>query len=323
VPRRASFVVRARQLMFIAVLASAFALLLAGSSPVDANAAAPGPVLIPDCSNAYYGGKVTPPDWSTGCLGGSVNLYELSWSGWGGPAAVANGIVRHNDCEPSCADGSIYPYPVQLQASNPRECASPLGRRSYYSRFAITAYLPEDNVFGEPAGPKAFGTFDAICPDPGYRVATGGKVAAFGAFEETSGEGAGDRLSSVFGPPSSKRRSRYACTLRWPHLGMAVRVQTYGGLIKGDPCENGTLNYASLSSSRWRTMRDIGPGVRASKARKARVGRCSRRTYCGVKRGFILGKHQNDCASQKVPSVVAEIRGGRVRRLLVYTHGCE
>ncbi len=45
---------------------------------------------------------------------GSGAATDLVWSNWGSPQATATGLVRLNDCNPSCAQGKFTSYPATV-----------------------------------------------------------------------------------------------------------------------------------------------------------------------------------------------------------------
>jgi hypothetical protein len=272
------------------------------------------PPRLPDCGSAIYGGKVEPVEWSSGCLGGSVNLGELSWSGWGSPEAVATGVNHQNTCDPDCARGEIHDYPVELRVRRIKRCASRLGAVPYYTRFTIVTTYPEGNPDGQPPGPSEPFGFGSGCPTPGYAVPLHSKVARFGAFREI-GEGDGNWIESLFGKPGAlQRRGRTFCAKRWPRLGLRAEFAVFGTQARS-PCYLGIFRRATLTSPRWHTSNGVRPGAPAAVARRAAVGR--------VRGGFVLSTHRNDCAAAPAASVVAFVGGGRVRRLVVFSHSCE
>jgi hypothetical protein len=280
---------------------------------------AAGDVLLPECSNVSYGGRAAPLEWSSGCLGGSVNLGSLLWRDWGRPSASANGVVHYNTCEPSCAAGSIYDYPVELSVGKIRRCASSLGPRRYYTQFTVVFDFPPENAAGRPPGRSEPFTFSASCPTPGYLVKLGGSAAAFGAFVE-SGEYDGDRLETYFGRPTKRKRGRYlSCEKHWRKLGLTVRLGAIDPEV--NPCYSGRFIGAILKGRRWHTSSGVRVGVRARKAAEAAARGCTIR-LCRT-RGYVLSQHYSVCGAGRYPSVVAETRRGRVRRLLVLSHFCE
>jgi hypothetical protein len=294
------------------------AVLLALAFPVAPKAAG-GEVLLPNCSNVAFGGTPAPVEWSSGCLGGSVNLDRLSWTGWGEPVATATGVVHYNDCEPSCAQGSVFDYPVEFRVDEIERCASSLGPQLYYTRSTTVVDFPPENAAGRPAGPSEPITFSAFCPTPGYLVKTWSSAATLGAFVE-EGEYDGARLENYFGPPSKRKRGSYlTCVKHWSSIGLTVKL---GALDPdADSCDAGRFLSAILKSRRWHTPSGVRLGEPARKAASASVGGCTI-ALCRTN-GYILSRHRSQCALGRFPSVVADTGGGRVRRLLVFSHFCE
>ena len=123
-------------------------LLLVFTAPASSSAT----TYLAQCS--FGEGTEAPSAWSSGCLGGSANFDSLSWSGWGAEGAVGNGQARPNDCEPDCARGTIYSYPVRMVAKGLRPCVAEPGNSQYTSLETVINF-PAGNPFGEAAGPHA------------------------------------------------------------------------------------------------------------------------------------------------------------------------
>ena len=51
------------------------------------------------------------------CGNGLFGLDQLTWTNWGQPVAHATGRYLLKDCTPSCANGTVLSYPVQVEAS--------------------------------------------------------------------------------------------------------------------------------------------------------------------------------------------------------------
>ncbi len=49
-------------------------------------------------------------------------LSGLTWSDVGPHTASANGALNEDDCTPNCASGTYHTFPVQVLASDPRQC---------------------------------------------------------------------------------------------------------------------------------------------------------------------------------------------------------
>lgn len=110
------------------------------------------------CGN--YTPEVAPVSWHPSCRGGSMLIEGLQWVGWGAAETRATGTLSLNTCEPSCADGTFYPYPVELAASGLRRCTWTMGRPWEYSQVRWAYTLPEENPMGHDAGPheESYGT---------------------------------------------------------------------------------------------------------------------------------------------------------------------
>ena len=69
------------------------------------------------------------------CGDGNFGLTRLRWRGWNRAVAGARGSAYANDCNPYCAAGHFYRYPVNVRASRPRR----MGGVGYaYTRLRIT-----------------------------------------------------------------------------------------------------------------------------------------------------------------------------------------
>jgi len=129
----------------------------------SAAAQQPG-VRLPDCGSSAYGGKIAPVQWDRGCTG-VADLLQMQWTGWGGTTATGAGLTQLNDCEPSCAEGTVIEYPVRAAVTDKRSCKDAEGRvASYYTSIRISFELPEGTPFG--AGGLQDGTYRLACIKP-------------------------------------------------------------------------------------------------------------------------------------------------------------
>lgn len=67
-------------------------------------------------------GPKGPRNINMGCSMGALYLQDLSWRGWGSPKAVAEGTTMVNDCDPSCAEGKKFEFPVKVTLSGREPC---------------------------------------------------------------------------------------------------------------------------------------------------------------------------------------------------------
>jgi hypothetical protein len=104
---------------------------------------------IAQCS--ILSGTVAPSEWSSGCLGGSANFDQISWSNWGAEGASGSGVALPNDCDPNCAEGTVYRYPARFIALGPKRCLAEPGNEQYV-RLKTEVEFPADNPFEQPAG---------------------------------------------------------------------------------------------------------------------------------------------------------------------------
>jgi hypothetical protein len=145
------------------------------------------------------------------------------------------------------------------------------------------------------------------------------KATGFGPFRESTSQTSAVALRTAFGrPTTTARNSPQSCTMRWKAVGVVAHLTTYGQRI--DPCTQGYFVNAKLSDKRWHTGAGIRPGSTERAARRVSKRSCG--DACEFP-GYVLGLHPSDCAAQQVPSVVAQVRDGRVVALRVLTHTCE
>jgi hypothetical protein len=58
----------------------------------------------------------TKPEEATPyCADFGVAIWDIKWSSWDATGAIGKGLYRANDCEPSCAEGTIFEAPVDLK----------------------------------------------------------------------------------------------------------------------------------------------------------------------------------------------------------------
>lgn len=116
-----------------------------------AGANTPENTYVASCGN--YTPVLAPTSWHPSCRGGSMMIEDLQWTGWGSTETRATGTINLNTCEPSCAEGTFYPYPLEIAASGLRRCTWTEGRPWEYSSVRWAYSLPEDNPMDHEPGP--------------------------------------------------------------------------------------------------------------------------------------------------------------------------
>jgi hypothetical protein len=131
------------------------------------------------------------------------------------------------------------------------------------------------------------------------------------------------RLRAALGRPSRVERGPggATCRMRWRSHGVTVLLFRVGSQPRG-ACETGVFSYARLTGRRWHTTSGVRPGAPEGVARRAALRHCPGRRRCHLRK-YTLSLHHSDCAGALVPTVVAEVRRGRVRTLQVNSLGCE
>lgn len=158
----------------------------------------------------------------------------------------------------------------------------------------------------------------AAARDP-FLVPVSAKATGFGPFREGGTSTSAAALRAAFGRPTTTvRNSADLCTQRWKAVGVVAHLTTFGQKI--DPCAKGYFVNARLSDRRWHTSAGIRPGSTERAAQRVSKRSCG--DACEFP-GYVLGLHPNDCAGTQTPSVIAEVRNGKVSALRVLTHGCE
>ena len=62
--------------------------------------------------------QVRPTKIDIGC-GGHISISTVTWSSWGPSTGSGSGILKVNNCQPSCAAGSVRSSPAFVVVSNP------------------------------------------------------------------------------------------------------------------------------------------------------------------------------------------------------------
>lgn len=93
-----------------------------------------------------------PESVSLACADNNYMLANLTWDNWGGPQATARGTAWVNACEGSCADDKPRPYPVEVKATEQKQCGYNLNVYTrldlhYPERAKDPKNTPQDEVF--------------------------------------------------------------------------------------------------------------------------------------------------------------------------------
>ena len=118
----------------MAVAAAASGLVLAGPA-----SAAPTQVVLVDCHGA---GQVRPAEYDTGCMPSNELVAGLTWTSWHS-VAFGSGILKVNDCTPTCAQGKYVRYPILVVLWRAQPWPKHVGQ-DYFSRLTwiFTAQRP-------------------------------------------------------------------------------------------------------------------------------------------------------------------------------------
>ena len=88
------------------------------------------------------------------CADGGFFVRRLQWRAWHQRAAFAHGVFHRNDCDPSCAGGTVAVTTGTLRLTHRRRCE---GWNRYVFRRAVM-------VFDAPLLGRNRETFDLFCP---------------------------------------------------------------------------------------------------------------------------------------------------------------
>jgi len=111
-------------------------LLILASVAVPAHASAASRTYIFDGGDLRLVYK--PRNWAAGGVGASARMEKIRWTRWGARSAVGIGTAANNNCDPTCAGGSIIREPGRLTWSRPRTCRTKAGQR--YRFFTLLRY---------------------------------------------------------------------------------------------------------------------------------------------------------------------------------------
>src|ERR1700683_4328783 len=119
---------RARALLGAGLIAAAGAASAIVVTAVPA-AAASSPVVLVNCAGH---GKVRPAVYDIGCMPSSEYVAGLKWTSWHA-VAFGSGVLKVNDCTPTCAQGKYISYPILAVLWRARPWAGHSGS-DYFSR---------------------------------------------------------------------------------------------------------------------------------------------------------------------------------------------
>ncbi|HEY8044611.1 MAG TPA: hypothetical protein VIF35_10120 [Streptosporangiaceae bacterium] len=117
----------------VRIAVAAGLLALSGTVTATALAVVPAsagssPVVMVSCAGQ---GQVRPGGYDVGCTANEL-LRTLYWQTWRG-TAYGNGVLKVDDCTPTCAQGKYIDYPVLIVLWRPTSWPGHAGHR-YFSR---------------------------------------------------------------------------------------------------------------------------------------------------------------------------------------------
>jgi len=141
----------------MAVTTAAAGIAAAGPASAASAASAPAsaasrPVVLVNCTGA---GQVEPASYDIGCMPSSELVAGLKWTSWRS-AAFGSGVLKVNDCTPTCAQGTYVKYPILVVLWRARPWPRHAGRE-YFSRLTWIftgqrpGHVPAAQTFTLPA----------------------------------------------------------------------------------------------------------------------------------------------------------------------------
>jgi len=129
--------IRARMMLAGGLMAVATA--GAGVALAGPASAVSGPVVLVGCGGT---GQVRPAGYDIGCMPSNELVTGLRWTSWRS-AAFGSGVLKVNDCTPTCAQGTYVKYPILVVLWRARPWPGHPGRE-YFSRLTwiFTAQRP-------------------------------------------------------------------------------------------------------------------------------------------------------------------------------------
>jgi hypothetical protein len=123
----------------VLALAGTFATTALVAGPASAGSSAgTGQVVVVNCAGH---GQVRPTGYDVGCMANEL-LARLHWTSWRS-VAFGHGILKVNDCTPTCAQGKYVDFPILTVLWRARPWPHHAGR-AYFSRltFIFTGKRP-------------------------------------------------------------------------------------------------------------------------------------------------------------------------------------
>jgi len=89
-------------------------------------------------------------------------VHSIEWSTWAKGSATGTGIYSINDCDPDCADGTIYETPVKVELRD----LTRDGNKYFLNTFTFTSKIGEDLPEGRaPNGSWDISEFYRMVPE--------------------------------------------------------------------------------------------------------------------------------------------------------------
>ena len=119
----------------LAIATAAAGVTAAGPALAASASAASRPVVLVSCGGV---GQVRPARYDgTGCMPSNELVAGLTWTSWRS-AAFGSGVLKVNDCTPTCAQGRYVKYPILVVLWRARPWPGHPGR-AYFSQ--LTCFL--------------------------------------------------------------------------------------------------------------------------------------------------------------------------------------
>lgn len=247
-----------------------------------------------------------------GCSQFGRSIADVHWLAWGGSVARGAGTYRIP------RRGSEAFRNARIEASQVKTCAAPTGPSRAYTRIQVwyePAATPDAPDADLPGGTDSW-VRDCNFP---YQVTIGvSSPILFSAIPNPSPkELTLSDLHGAFGK-SAAVRNRIARDRRWRALGLQAQMITWN---RAAACKEGMIDSVTLTSPRWTVNRGVRVGMSRAVVRRKSVGACTKKS-CGHVPGFIIARSSSACPRGLMPSVIADIKNGRVFRIRIKRNIC-